>query len=120
MVVASTFIRRRSIGIAIGDTGFFGLVRKNTKLSGSGSFRARRPASLTISTARLLSGTEWSRPAFILAAGIDHVATSRSNSCHCAPSVSLVLVAVRMTNSNASDVMLSEARRRFTTSATLA
>jgi hypothetical protein len=51
--------------------------------------------------ASLLSGTECALPAFILPAGIVHVAASRSISSHVAPMTSPERAAVRMARASA-------------------
>ena len=84
------------------------------KLSGSGSLRARARASVSIAIARSGNGMLKASPVFILDGGMVQVAFSRSTSHHCAPSVSLVRVAVKMRNSNAEAPMLSDALRRCT------
>ena len=82
------------------------------KLSGSGSLRARARASVSNAIARSDNGTLKASPVFILAGGMVQIAFTRSTSRHCAPSVSLVRVAVKMRNSNAKAAMLSDARKR--------
>jgi hypothetical protein len=96
-------------------SGFFGITPEKTKLSGHGSLGALSRAAAMISTAHALSGTENASFVFILDGGMVHVAFfPRSNSRHCAPSVSLVRVAPKIKNSSAKAAMLSDARRRCT------
>ena len=78
--------------------------------------RSSNPEGRSIQAARSESGTEKASPVFMRVLGTTQTALLRSISSHCIPSVSPVLVAVRMRNSKASAAMLSEARKRFTNS----
>ena len=94
--VTSTPMRSKTFSIAEAESGSWRWRPGNTKSE------TRISSSLSrISTARSLSGTRCSRPAFIRRAGMVQTRASRSISLQRAPRTSPERVAVRMANSSA-------------------